>query len=142
MSDFQSGRSAGRGTDIYSVRTQTNRRLCAFSLARNRSGLDLPRRAQLFPAGSLAYLARVAGQSGLSQYTMRDLWFLLSQGNAGLRGWVEADYHYVPCQTPGEPGGALGVVSLEDVIEEMIGEEVSPDACEPHPTRAKTLAPV
>lgn len=27
-------------------------------------------------------------------------------------------------QTPGEPGGALGVVSLEDVIEEMIGEEV------------------
>lgn len=25
---------------------------------------------------------------------------------------------------PGEPGGALGVVSLEDVIEEMIGEEI------------------
>ncbi|BGP56244.1 cell agglutination protein Mam3 [Rhodotorula sphaerocarpa] len=27
-------------------------------------------------------------------------------------------------ETPGEPGGALGVVSLEDVIEEMIGEEI------------------
>ncbi|KAG0654293.1 hypothetical protein C6P46_001813 [Rhodotorula mucilaginosa] len=27
-------------------------------------------------------------------------------------------------RTPGEPGGALGVVSLEDVIEEMIGEEI------------------
>lgn len=27
-------------------------------------------------------------------------------------------------QTPGEAGGAIGVVSLEDVIEEMIGEEV------------------
>ncbi|GAA6017934.1 hypothetical protein JCM10207_002711, partial [Rhodosporidiobolus poonsookiae] len=26
-------------------------------------------------------------------------------------------------RTPGEPGGAMGVVSLEDVIEEMIGEE-------------------
>ncbi|BGO92047.1 hypothetical protein BJY59DRAFT_689517 [Rhodotorula toruloides] len=26
--------------------------------------------------------------------------------------------------TPGEPGGALGLVSLEDVIEEMIGEEI------------------
>ncbi|GAA5915406.1 hypothetical protein JCM6882_001415 [Rhodosporidiobolus microsporus] len=26
--------------------------------------------------------------------------------------------------TPGEPGGAMGVVSLEDVIEEMIGEEI------------------
>ncbi|GAA5825804.1 hypothetical protein JCM3770_002110 [Rhodotorula araucariae] len=29
-------------------------------------------------------------------------------------------------KTPGEPGGAMGVVSLEDVIEEMIGEEVRP----------------
>ena len=73
---------------------------------------------------------------------MRDLWFLLSQGNALSRGWAEADCHYVPGQTPGEPGGALGVVSLEDVIEEMIGEEVSPDACVSHPTRARTLAPV
>ncbi|GAA5935169.1 uncharacterized protein JCM15063_000959 [Sporobolomyces koalae] len=27
-------------------------------------------------------------------------------------------------KTPGEPGGAIGVVSLEDVIEEMIGEEI------------------
>ncbi|GJN91092.1 hypothetical protein Rhopal_004109-T1 [Rhodotorula paludigena] len=27
-------------------------------------------------------------------------------------------------KTPGEPGGAMGVVSLEDVIEEMIGEEI------------------
>ncbi|GAA5971081.1 hypothetical protein JCM11641_004136 [Rhodosporidiobolus odoratus] len=27
-------------------------------------------------------------------------------------------------ETPGEPGGAIGVVSLEDVIEEMIGEEI------------------
>lgn len=27
-------------------------------------------------------------------------------------------------KTPGDPGGAIGVVSLEDVIEEMIGEEI------------------
>lgn len=31
-----------------------------------------------------------------------------------------ADY----IQTPGQDGGAIGVVSLEDVIEEMIGEEI------------------
>jgi hypothetical protein len=45
----------------------------------------------------------------------------------------------LPSQTPGREGGALGVVSLEDVIEEMIGEEIVDETVRFHPSSPRSF---